>query len=87
MPQHGAICAHCAVWAFALPLPRGGLERDPQGYLPQGLLLLLSSKGFPLGGLIYPLPLFFRAFLALLLIAQEPLKHFAQLSWQDVIEC
>lgn len=84
MPQHGATCAHLAIWAFALPFPRGGLEEDPQGYLPQGLLLLLSSKGYPLGGLIYLLPLLSQAFLALLLIAQEPLKHFAQHSWQDM---
>lgn len=84
MPQHGATCAHLAIWAFALPFPRGGLEGDPQCYLPQGLLLLLSSKGYPLGGLIYLLPLLSQAFLALLLIAQEPLKHFAQHSWQDM---
>lgn len=61
-----------------------GWRRTLKATYPQGLLLLLSSKGYPLGGLIYLLPLLSQAFLALLLIAQEPLKHFAQRSWQDM---
>lgn len=56
MPQHGATCAHLAIWAFALPFPRGGLEEDPQGYLPPRASATSQLKRIPFGRPYLPSP-------------------------------